>query len=185
MFKWLKRSTLDPLSVSMTGIKLADRVLVVGCYDPRFIAAMAAKSGLTGRACAVDESSDRTREAERVALAEGALIECAIAPFTQLPLNQEEFDLVVLRDVLRSIDPGKRLAVLSEAHRVLRLGGRCMVIDGAARAGVAAIFGSRTPGPATNAEAISSSLKQAGFVAVRTLAEREGLLFIEAIKRNS
>ena len=46
MFKWFKTSTLDPLSVSMAGAKLGDRVLVVGCSDPRLIAALAAKAGL-------------------------------------------------------------------------------------------------------------------------------------------
>ena len=34
MFKWFRTTALDPLSVSMAGVKLGDRVLIVGCSDP-------------------------------------------------------------------------------------------------------------------------------------------------------
>lgn len=180
MFKWFKPSTLDPLSVSMAGVKLADRVLVLGCSDPRLIAALAAKSGLTGRTLAIDEQPGLAERAERVALAEGALIESATSPLTSLPLASADFDLVVLRDVIKRIDPGRQSAVLAEAQRVLRPGGRCMVIDAAPRAG---LFGGQSAGPAGGD--LAAALIQVGFVAVRTLAEREGLLFIEAIKRNA
>ncbi len=99
MFNWFRRTTLDPLSVTMAGVKLADRVLVIGCHDPRLIAALGIKSGLTGRTCGVDPSEDVVREAGRVALAEGALVEFASAPPTALPYDASSFDIVVLRDV--------------------------------------------------------------------------------------
>ena len=72
MFKWFKSSTLDPLNVSMAGAKLGDRLIVVGCSDPQLIAALAGKTGLTGRAVAVDGSSQRVAEAGRISLAEGS-----------------------------------------------------------------------------------------------------------------
>ena len=99
MFKWFRPTALDPLSVSMAGVKLGDRVLVVGCGDPRLIAALAAKAGLSGRTCAVDESPDLATEAGRVALKEGALIETSVATPHALGFDRESFDLVVLRDV--------------------------------------------------------------------------------------
>ena len=67
VFSVFKTST-DPLSVSMAGVKLGDRVLVVGCSDPRLIATLAVKTGLTGRACAVDESATWRPMRGRVAL---------------------------------------------------------------------------------------------------------------------
>ncbi len=102
MFKFLKRSTLDPLSVTMVGVKLADRVLVIGCRDPRLIAALAIKAGLTGRACAVDAFEAVVREAERIALKEGALVEFSTACLATLPFDAGAFDVVVLRDVMRA-----------------------------------------------------------------------------------
>jgi ubiquinone/menaquinone biosynthesis C-methylase UbiE len=178
-----KRSTLAPLSVSMAGVKLGDRVLVMGCSDPALIAALAAKNGLTGRTLAVDESSERCRRAEVVVLREGALIETATAPLTAVPADAGTFDLVVLRDVLGRLDDNARTTVVAEAGRVLRSGGRCLAIDGQVRSGIAALLGraSRTDGGAAAIAAFNAM----GFAAVRALAERDGQVFVEAIRKNA
>ena len=184
MFKWFRPTALDPLSVSMTGVKLGDRVLVVGCGDPRLIAALAAKSGMSGRTCAVDESPDVATEAGRIALKEGVLIETSAAIPHALEFDRESFDLVVLRDV-GTRDRQSRALVAKEAWRLLRPGGRCMAIDTMARSGVAAMLGGPAP---TNSDSDTEAVdvfKAQGFVAVRTLAEREGLRFVEAVKKNS
>jgi SAM-dependent methyltransferase len=184
MFKWFRPSALDPLAVSMAGAKLGDRVLVVGCSDPRLIAALAAKAGLSGRACAVDESEDLAAEAGRFALKEGALIETSTAPLYELGFDGGSFDLVVLRNV-GTENRQSRAPVVHEAWRLLRPGGRCMIIDTLPGGGMAAIFGGQArPSQEGAAEAIDV-LKGQGFVAVRTLAEREGLRFVEAVKKNS
>ena len=184
MFKWFKPSGLDPLSVSMAGAKLGDRVLVVGCGDPYLIAGLAAKAGLTGRLCAIDSSGDRAIEAGRVALKEGALAETAAGDPAALNFDAESFDLVVLRDVAPS-DSAARAAAIKEAWRVLRPGGRCMVIDSVGRAGVSAIFGGGQPAPVEVSREVVALLSAQDFVAVRLLAERDGLRFAEAVKRNS
>jgi len=184
MFKWFRHTALDPLAVSMAGAKLGDRVLVVGCGDPRLIAALAAKAGLSGRACAVDESEKLTAEAGRVALKEGVLIETSTAPPYALGFEGDWFDLVVLRTA-GTRDRQSRSAVAQEAWRLLRPGGRCVIIDTLTGGGVASIFGGEARrSPEAAAETIDM-LKDQGFVAVRTLAEREGLRFIEGVKKNS
>jgi ubiquinone/menaquinone biosynthesis C-methylase UbiE len=184
MFKWFRRTALDPLSVSMTGVKLGDRVLVVGCGDPRLIAALAAKSGMSGRTCAVDESADLATAAGRVALKEGVLIETSAAMPHALGFDRESFDLVVLRDV-GTRDPQSRALVVQEARRLLRPGGRCMAIDTLARGGVAAMLAGPAPAHADSGTEAVEVFKAQGFVAVRTLAERDSLRFIEALKKNS
>jgi len=184
MFKWFRPAALDPLSVSMAGAKLGDRVLVVGCGDPYLIAGLAAKSGLTGRLCAVDASPERATDAGRVALKEGTLAETSTADPSALTYEGESFDLVVLRDVAGS-DDAARAAAVKEAWRVLRPGGRCMVIDSVGRGGMSAIFTGGPPPPASGSENVVATLTAQGFVAVRLLAERDGLRFVEAVKRNS
>jgi ubiquinone/menaquinone biosynthesis C-methylase UbiE len=191
---WFRQSTIDPLSVSMAGVKLGDRLLVVGCSDPRLIAALAAKAGLTGRACALDEDSARAEKAEQVALQEGALIETFAAPYHSMPFDPASFDVVVLRDVVRGRAtipgpvPAAGAGLLSEVRRVLRAGGRCLVIETSQHrgpSGLAALFGSPAPSEASaESHALNAALTSAGFVAVRTLAEREGLLFVEGANRN-
>lgn len=184
MFKWFRPTALDPLSVSMTGVKLGDRVVVVGCGDPRLIAALAAKAGLSGRTCAVDDSPDVAAAAGRVALKEGVLIETSAAMPHALGFDHDSFDLVVLRDV-GTRDRQSRALVVREAWRVLRPGGRCMVIDTLARGAVAAMLGGPAPATAESASEAIEVFKGHGFVAVRTLAEQDGLRFVEAVKKNS
>jgi SAM-dependent methyltransferase len=176
------RSADVPLGVSMAAVKLGDRVLVMGCSDPALIAALGAKSGLTGRTFAVDESSERCREAERVALREGALIETAAARLDSVPGNAGDFDLVVLRDVLGRLDGNARVAAAAEAGRLLRPGGRCLAIDGKVRKGLTALLG-RAPETDAGAAAIAAFTAM-GFAAVRMLAERDGQVFVEAIWKN-
>jgi ubiquinone/menaquinone biosynthesis C-methylase UbiE len=182
---WFRKSSSEPLTVAMTAVKLGNRVLVIGCSDGPLIAALAAKSGLTGRAVALDESPERTAEAERVALREGALIETIVAPTSMLPLDDNAFDIVVLRDVLPTIEPEARIRTVQEAWRVLRPGGRCLVIEGAARGGLGAVFSHAGGDPQYAASGGAPRvLESGGFLAVRTLAERGGVVFVEAVKAN-
>jgi len=167
---WFRQSTLDPLSVSMAGVKLADRVVIVGCGDPRLIATLAAKAGLTGRACAVDDDAGRVREAERVALKEGALIEAFTVPLHSMPFEAGSFDVAVLRDIMAAADT-RAPSVLHEVLRVLRPGGRTLVVE------------SRRRKTAIDGDTLVAALKSVGFGAVRTLAERDGLLFVEGANR--
>jgi len=60
---WFRKPAGDPLAVSMSGLKLGDRLLMLGCADTALAAALAAKVGLTGRACVLDESADRVTAA--------------------------------------------------------------------------------------------------------------------------
>lgn len=183
--KWFRPPALDPLSVSMSGVKLGDRVLVIGCSDPPLIAALAAKAGLSGRTCAVDESADVATEAGRIALKEGVLVETSAAPRSAPPFERDSFDLVVLRNVLGTGEGQSRATAVQEAARVLRPGGRAVAIDTLTRSGIAARFGAHTTTPADDAGGVLEILKGQGFVAVRVLAERDGLRFIEAVKKNS
>ena len=179
MFKWFRESTLDPLAVSMAGVKLADRLLVIGGADPRLIAALATKAGLTGRACAVDEDQSLVSSAAAIAEREGALIESAHAPGWRVPYPDESFDVVVVREIEPSTITKPGSPVFAEARRALRPGGRCVVIQGSPRGGIGALFGGARP---PQADTVTAALQQAGFLAVRTLAEREGILFVEGVK---
>lgn len=174
-------TALPPLSVGMAAAKLGDRVLIMGCGDRRLIAAIGARTGLTGRTLAIDESRDRCVAADVAAQKEGTLIETLATPLTAVAVDAASFDLVLVRDGLREGDINRLAAALVEAHRVLRPGGRCLVIEGSPRRGLFAFLGAGAK--AAEAEPIHRALSAAGFAAVRTLAERDGQIFVEAIKR--
>lgn len=178
------RTAGEPLAVAMAGVKMGDRLLMVGCGDPLLVARLAVKTGLTGRAFAIDARPALAAAAEALAPREGALIETAVAPWSALPLEAGSFDVAVVRQVFGEIAPAERAACAADVHRVLRPGGRCLVIDPAEPAGLAR-FLRRPSSPEYNAAGGALPvLEQAGFRAARLLAAREALVFTEAARPN-
>jgi ubiquinone/menaquinone biosynthesis C-methylase UbiE len=179
----LRKSSTESLAVSMAGIKLGDRLLVVGCSDPVLLAQIAAKTGLTGRAFAVDEREAVAAAAAEIVAREGALVETATAQWTSLPVENDSFDVALVRDVLPSLPAHRRAACVSEVARALRPGGRCLVIDGTGRKGLSALVrGGSSVGDYGEQRGPVQILTSQGFKAARILAERDGLLFAEAVK---
>src|SRR3954451_967942 len=87
-----------PLVVGMTGVKLGERFVQIGCAHGGRLGAVAAKVGLSGRAAAIvpDEgSADRARKGAAQA---GMLVEVEVAPLTALPLDAAAFDVAVVDD---------------------------------------------------------------------------------------
>lgn len=167
----------------MAGVKLGDRLLVMGTADTALIAALAKRAGLTGRACALDASESATTSAARMVEREGALVETYTAPWSMLPFDRDSFDVVVLRNVLHTIDAEARLRSVGDAYRVLRPGGRAVVIEDQPRARLGGLV--RTAPLDPHYERSGGAvhvLEAAGFRAVRTLAEREGQVFVEGVK---
>ena len=170
------------LPLSMAGVTLGDRLVVVGCGDPTLVAELALKTGLTGRACAVDASEARRAKADAAIAREGALVDTVTAPWTALPYDDAAFDVAVIRNVLPTVAAAERSECLREVLRILRPGGRCLVIDGTA-SGLAEWLG-RSGGRGEPGYDAVVALGSAGFRAVRSLARRGGLAFAEGVRAN-
>lgn len=177
----LRKSTTpsEPLIIVMAAVRMGDRLLVIGADAPKVLAELALKPGITGRTCLVDDDAARVQRAVSVAEGEGGLVEPRTVPVTSLPYEAATFDIVVINHLLPRLDEERRAQCLAEAARVVRGGGRCVVIQGGRRGGIAGLLG-RSSMPASNVEQL---LTAAGFRAVHTLAEREGLLFAEGARR--
>ena len=167
----------------MSGLKLGDRLLVIGSSDPALTAALASKVGLTGRACLVDESEAKLTAAATEVERHGALVESFTAPYAALPFDPEAFDVVILRNAVSASAPAGRAAMMSEVARVVRPGGRCIAIEDMPRGGVwAAVTGQGSGGSGAAGPAAVEQLTAGGFRGVRLLAEREGIAFVEGLK---
>ncbi len=143
--RWLRKSQLDPLAVTMSGVKLADRLLVLGGSDTALIGALAGKAGLTGRTVVVDASPAVTSASATAVERDGHLIESFTAPWSMLPFDPHAFDVVVVRDVLNALSPEERLRCAQEVHRVLRPGGRAVVIEGKTQSLLGGLLGATPP----------------------------------------
>jgi ubiquinone/menaquinone biosynthesis C-methylase UbiE len=183
---FLKKGDPHLLIVGMTGVKMGDKFVQVGCAHGGRLAAVAAKVGLSGRAAVVAPDQSSAVRAQKAAEDAGVLVEVEIGPPTQLPLPENEFDLAVVDDtagLFGTMRPEGRVAGIRELMRVLRAGGRVLVIGTVPRGGLGAVLSRTQSGPAFVASGDAlKALEADGFKSVRTLAEREGLVFVEGIK---
>ena len=183
---FLKRQDPYLLIVSMTGVKLGDQLLQVGCAHAGRLGAVAAKVGLSGRAVAVAPDESSAARARKGAASAGVLVEVEVAPTSKLPLDADQFDLAVVDDtggLFGTMRAEDRVLSIRELVRVLRPGGRVMVVGAAPRGGLGSLVTRSQSGPpfAASGEALTA-LEADGFKSVRLLAEREGLVFVEGVK---
>ena len=170
------------LIVGMTGVKMGDRFAQIGCAHGGRLAAVGAKVGLSGRAVAMVPDEASATRARKGAAQAGILVEIEIAPPTHLPSGDGDFDVVIIDNtggLLANMRAEDRIATVGEAFRILRPRGRVMVITAAPRGGLGALITRAESGPPFDAGPI---LQADGFKAVRVLAEREGLVFVEGLK---
>jgi ubiquinone/menaquinone biosynthesis C-methylase UbiE len=176
-----RKTSIEPLAVTMAGVKLGHRLLAVGTRDPKLIAQLAVKAGLTGRTCVVDDDERRLAAGAAAIEREGALVEPTRAPYGMLPFDAESFDVAVIPDLFPALPAETRARCAMEVYRVLRPGGRAMAIEPAPRTGLAALLKGERAEPAYQGAA--ATLRDAGFTAVRDVAKADGVLYVEGIKR--
>ena len=172
------------LEVSMVGLKLGASVLQLGGRNAHLIAALAKVVGISGEACAVVESAKEADRVQRAAVKAGVLVDVKTASFGALPFDPESFDVVVAPDLLGELRMNERVVCLLQALRVLRPGGRCVVIETVPRRGLGALFSRRTL-DSTYVEngGARGAFEAAGCREVRLLADRKGRRFYEATKK--
>ena len=177
----------DPhvLAVSMTGVKLRDRVAFIGAPVPARIAAIAAKVGISGHAAAVVPDERAAARVNQAAANAGVLVETDVADVKRLPYNDGDFDLAILDDTgafVEQLSGDERGSLAREVARILRPGGRVVVLGGGGPTGVVKLLSKVPASPLVLSGDMNALLAGNGFGIVRTLAEREGLVFVEGLK---
>lgn len=170
-------------ALAMVGAKPGLQVLVLGAGDGKIAAAIAHVTGLNGRTLVIDPSHDAQTPVERAAAEAGALVDFQQAALTDLPSDLGSFDIVVLHQRLSAAadDPAPMIA---EAVRVLRPGGRVVVVEGVMHTG----WRDRLKAPRQSkidADVIQGLLTAAGLRASRMLAEADGVTYAEGAKPRS
>ncbi|MBI3399951.1 MAG: methyltransferase domain-containing protein [Acidobacteria bacterium] len=183
---FVRRDNPYLLVVSMTGVKMGDRLVQVGCAHGGRLAAVAGKVGLSGRAVLVAPDEASAARARKAASDAGVLVEIETGPPTRLPVEDAAFDLAVVDEtggLLGTMRPEDRVVAVRELARVLRPGGRVVVIGAAPRGGLGALLTRAHSGPPFAASGQATlALEADGFKSARMLAAREGLVFVEGIK---
>jgi precorrin-6B methylase 2 len=177
------------LVVGMVGTKMGERFVQIGCAHGGRLGAVAAKVGLSGRAVAIAPDQASAERARKGAAQAGMLVEVEVAPMTALPAEDRAFDVAVVDDtggLLGEMRPEDRDSLVRELFRILRPGGRVVALGAVPQTGLGALL---KRGPSEPSFAASGALHELltadGFRPVRTLAERDGLIFVEAVKPRS
>ena len=137
------RRTSAEHRVAMTGVRLGDRLLQIGCADPTLVGALGSKVGLSGRACVVVTGSEMATRARRGADRAGVLIEVEQTDLSRLPFADSSFDLATVDStdgMFESMSPTDRHASLLEALRILVPRGRVVLIESGPRRGLAGLL---------------------------------------------
>lgn len=187
MFFLRKSKDAERLPIRMSGLRMGERLLQIGVDDPTLLGEMAGKTGLSGSASAAVADETAAARAREGAARAGALVDVHVANLETLPFDSEAFDVVVVHGVnglLRALHEQARTEpVLREARRVLRHGGRIILIEPGPRSGLGGIISPYRPDPKYDAAGGSvAALQSAGFRTARVLWEREGYRFTEGLK---
>ena len=179
---FLRKSNLERLPVAMSGVRMGERALQIGIDDPSLAGAIAAKVGLSGHAVIAVNDDRAAAKARAAAAAAGVLVDVHVTPFDSLPFPGDSFDAIILHAgaaALQPLEGTAAVAMLREGHRVLRSGGRMLVLEG----GPSRVGGWwRSRQPPVGPDAAAGMLGAAGFRAARPLGEREGYRFTEGLK---
>jgi SAM-dependent methyltransferase len=163
--------SMDPLQVSMTGVRMGERFLQIGCHDRALLSGLAAKVGLSGTSAVAAFDDGQIKRAAAVGAKVGALIEAKKIEGRTLPFGSDQFDMVVVDDTggeFASLEQAARVEYLRESLRAVREGGRIEIVEG-------------VKSLPQNYDALRD-LATAGFKPVRVLAERDGLRFVEGLR---
>jgi len=183
---FLRKSTKEALPVAMSGVRMGERALQLGIDDPAVAGALAAKVGLSGHAAMALTDEPGAVKARAAAAKVGALVDVQVAPLSALPFGDNAFDVIVVHGfngLLSSLDVSARIAALRESARVLRPGGRIVIIESGPREGFGSLVRPKRIDKAYDQSGgAAGALAAAGFRASRVLAEREGYRFSEGMK---
>lgn len=184
---FFRKSQIEPLPITMTAVKMGERLLQVGLDEAATAVALAGKVGLSGTAAHVVNDEALGARIRTAAQKAGVLVDVrVVSTYRSLPYDDDAFDLVVMHSVkglIAGMAPYTRVRSVEECLRVLRVGGRMLVIEAEPRGGLAGLI---RPYPvdghySATGETVGA-LKAEGFRPVRVLADREGLRFVEGHK---
>ena len=109
-----------------------------------------------------------------------------VGTLRSMPFDDDAFDVAVvhsMKGLIAGMAPYTRVRCLEEVFRVLRSGGRAIVVEPEPRGGLGGLFHAYPVDShyAATGETIGA-LRAEGFKPARLLADREGFRFVEGLK---
>lgn len=165
-------------ALAMVGAKSSDDVLFLGANRLDIASATGEITKLNGRTIVVDPDTSARSRIDAAARQAGGLVDFLQAPLESIPLDASTFHIIIAAPLPDWSAGGDQR--LHEARRLLRPGGRVILMFGEPRKGL--LGGAKTAAPQPPADDVTTHLLRAGFAGARRLAESEGVTYYEARK---
>ena len=167
-------------ALAMIGAKPGSTVIVIGVGDPALAAEVALVTGLNGRTLVIVPSADAQPRVETAAASAGALVDVETSDPTSLPAADSVFDIAVVTDLAPATPNGDQ--IVREAARVVRAGGRVVMIEGKRVGGLRKLLPASQPETNTPTDELVRLLSGAGLRGTRLLGSAEGISYYEGTK---
>ena len=158
-------------TADLAELRPGERVLEVGCGTGEVAQRARARVGPAGQVAGIDPSADMIAVAQRKAARAGLDIDYRVAAIEALPFPEASFDVVLSSLMMHHLPDDVKAAGLAEVRRVLRPGGRLVIVDfqrpggWLSRLGMRVLFHGRL---ARGFQSLPGIVGAAGFVGVRS-----------------
>jgi ubiquinone/menaquinone biosynthesis C-methylase UbiE len=129
MMTFGREGRLREKMLRLARIAEGEAVLDVGCGTGTLAILAKRRAGAGGDVCGVDASPEMIERARQKARKAGSEVAFEIAPAQSLPFADHRFDLALATMMLHHLGRPARAQCLRELARVLKPGGRVLVID--------------------------------------------------------
>src|SRR5579884_2866090 len=124
--KW---QAFEQTIIEQARLQPGERVLDVGCGTGRLALAAYARVGATGRVTGIDPRPKQINRARAKARRAGLPLDFQVGVIKQLAFPDRSFDVVLSTFVMHMLPEDLKRQGLMEIARVLRSGGRLLIVD--------------------------------------------------------
>jgi ubiquinone/menaquinone biosynthesis C-methylase UbiE len=116
-------------AAELAALKPGESVLEVGCGTGELTQRARARVGPNGHVCGIDPSAEMIEIARRKAIRANIDIDYRVATIEALPLADDSVDVVLSSLMMHHLPEHLKLRGLAEIRRVLKPGGRLLIVD--------------------------------------------------------
>lgn len=122
-------NTLRKLPIELAQLKAGERVLDVGCGTGDLALAAAQKVGPAGTVYGIDAAPEMIEAARDKAIRAGGNVHFRLETVEALSFPDNSFDAILSSLMMHHLPPDLKRRALAEIRRVLRPGGRIVIVD--------------------------------------------------------